>query len=138
MLVIGWRAKGGQGKSRAEQSELRKRVGKMVGVGRKDLGGSPTNGQGSSEAPVRVAHSRLRSTPSAHADLSRPLQRHQVTFITAAQLATALCATRPSVPEQERDRLRRIYGAFVDDRSVDGLEGAEGGGTAVGSRSSLG
>lgn len=62
----------------------------------------------------------------------------QITYITSAQLTTALAATRPSVPEQERNRLQRIYSAFVDERSVDGLEGAEGGGTAVGSRSSLG
>lgn len=59
-------------------------------------------------------------------------------MIQPAQLATALASTRPSVPDHERARLGRIYGAFVDERSVDGLEGAEGGGTAVGSRSSLG
>jgi SpoVK/Ycf46/Vps4 family AAA+-type ATPase len=52
VLVIGRRSKGSQGKSRAELAELRKRVGKMVGVGRKDLGGVTASGQGSSEAPV--------------------------------------------------------------------------------------
>lgn len=52
VLVIGRRKKGGQGTSRAELGELRKRVGKMIGVGRKDLAGSIDGGLGSSEAPV--------------------------------------------------------------------------------------
>ncbi|KAI0739475.1 AAA-domain-containing protein [Daedaleopsis nitida] len=42
--------------------------------------------------------------------------RHE---ISQAHLERVLKVTRPSVPAEERERLRRIYGAFVSDRSGD-------------------
>ncbi|KAI1787498.1 AAA-domain-containing protein [Ganoderma leucocontextum] len=55
--------------------------------------------------------------------------------ITAEHLERVLEVTRPSVPREERERLRRIYSGFVSDRSGDLPVPPEAGG--VGNRVSL-
>ncbi|PCH34751.1 AAA-domain-containing protein [Wolfiporia cocos MD-104 SS10] len=55
--------------------------------------------------------------------------------ITEAHLRRVFGTTRPSVPPEERERLRRIYTAFVSDRSGELPVPPEG--TDVGSRASL-
>ena len=59
--------------------------------------------------------------------------------ILPEHIEVALTSARPSVPEMERRRLEAIYREFVgEERTKGGLEGGEGSGREVGTRSSLG
>ncbi|KAI0819707.1 AAA-domain-containing protein [Trametes gibbosa] len=100
--------------SRAEESAFQRRLQRiMTGAG------------------VDGLTDRGRSSRS-HADASKPKTRHE---IEEEHLERVLKNTRPSVPAEERERLRRIYGAFVADRSGEMPVPPEAGG--VGNRASL-
>ncbi|KAH9846022.1 AAA-domain-containing protein [Lenzites betulinus] len=100
--------------SRAEESAFQRRLQRiMAGAG------------------VDAGADRGRSS-RAQADASKPKARHE---IGEEHLERVLQVTRPSVPAEERERLRRIYGAFVADRSGEMPVPPEAGG--VGNRASL-
>lgn len=135
VLVIGG-GNGGRMRSRAEEAELRKRVGRMTGSSQGKFAGLARE---SAQDRRETSVSRSNPDPFTFTCFNTLLHPHpQATIIHPAHILTALASARPSVPEKERERLRHIYSSFVDERSTNGLEGAEGGGTAVGSRSSLG
>ncbi|KAI8995209.1 AAA-domain-containing protein [Trametes punicea] len=108
--VLGSKSGEGRVLSRAEESAFQRRLQRI-------LSGASTNAQ-------RRAASQT--------DASRPKPRHE---ITPEHLRRVLKTTRPSVPPEERERLRRIYSAFVSDRSGELPLPPDGGG--VGSRASL-
>jgi len=150
-------------RTRAEEMELRKRVGVMFGKNRravKSAGGEEkTKGLEKKEVSLSFHHnpfpffvflslspslffvSRTGSDASSHSPslstISSDLPSLQL-IILPSHLTSALETARPSVPASERHRLGRIYSEFVDERSPGGLDGAEGGGDRVGSRVSLG
>lgn len=62
-----------------------------------------------------VKHSRPKATAKEDAD--KPLQTPPKREIMHNHLLKVLKTTRPSVPPEERERLSRIYRAFVSDRS---------------------
>ncbi|KAI0363690.1 AAA-domain-containing protein [Pilatotrama ljubarskyi] len=109
------------------------------------LGGQPGEGRVLSRAEEAAFQRRLqrilsgapadntsrRSGPSL-TEASKPKARHE---ITETHLRRVLGVTRPSVPAEERERLGRIYGAFVGDRSGELPVPPEAGG--VGNRVSL-
>ncbi|OSD00321.1 AAA-domain-containing protein [Trametes coccinea BRFM310] len=90
--------------------------------------------------PVKYTLQRIMSGTSADkrrpglspTDMSKAKPKHE---ITAEHLQRVLKATRPSVPPEERERLRRIYSAFVSDRSGELPVPPDAGG--IGSRASL-
>ncbi|EIW52807.1 AAA-domain-containing protein [Trametes versicolor FP-101664 SS1] len=75
---------------------------------------------------------RGRAGPSSTASAPKPKARHE---IGGEHLRRVLGVTRPSVPAEERERLRRIYSAFVADRSGEMPVPPEVGG--IGNRASL-
>lgn len=80
----------------------------------------------------------LGSTPSAPAasdGADAPAAEPEARLVTNAQLETALKTTRPSVPQHEVDRLRRIYRNFAGDRDAAFPDGAPS--DAIGARTSL-
>ncbi|TBU28822.1 AAA-domain-containing protein [Dichomitus squalens] len=100
--------------SRAEESAFQRRLRRIVSGpsvdGRKD-----------------------RASPSSRAGTdAKPKAKHE---IKPEDLERVLKVTRPSVPPEERERLRRIYSAFVSDRSGDLPVPPEAGG--IGMRASL-
>ncbi|KAL7412756.1 P-loop containing nucleoside triphosphate hydrolase protein [Mrakia frigida] len=113
VIVLGGGGKAGKGgtRTKAQEMELRKRVGVMFG--------------------------KTRRVGKVEGEGEKALEKKEL-IILPSHLALALETARPSVPESERQRLGRIYSEFVDERSPGGLDGAEGGGDRVGSRVSLG
>ncbi|RDX44678.1 AAA-domain-containing protein [Lentinus brumalis] len=99
--------------SRAEESAFQRRLQRIL--------------SGASADP-RKARER-DAGPSGGAGLRA---KHEISH---AHLERVLKTTRPSVPAEERERLQRIYGAFVSDRSGDLPVPPEAGG--VGNRASL-
>ncbi|KZT66890.1 AAA-domain-containing protein [Daedalea quercina L-15889] len=89
------------------------------------------------EAAFQRRLQRILREPSAKDDIRTVIpggtkERHE---ITDAHLRRVLRTTRPSVPNEERERLSRIYRAFVSDRNGELPVPPEG--TEVGSRASL-
>ncbi|KAH9840780.1 AAA-domain-containing protein [Rhodofomes roseus] len=78
----------------------------------------------------------LREPPTRQDAESDKIARSKPTYeISDTHVRRVLGTTRPSVPDEERDRLSRIYRAFVSDRSGELPVPPEG--TEVGSRVSL-
>ncbi|OJT04218.1 Peroxisome biosynthesis protein PAS1 [Trametes pubescens] len=98
--------------SRAEESAFQRRLQRIM-------------------AGASVDKDRGRAGSSA-ASAPKPKARHE---IGGEHLRRVLGVTRPSVPAEERERLRRIYGAFVADRSGEMPVPPEVGG--IGNRASL-
>ncbi|WFC94586.1 Peroxisome biosynthesis protein pex1 [Malassezia brasiliensis] len=80
----------------------------------------------------------LGSTPSAPAasdNAEAPVAEPEARLVTNAQLEMALKTTRPSVPQHEVDRLRRIYRNFAGDRDAAFPDGVPS--DTIGARTSL-
>lgn len=84
-----------------------------------------------SEAQLTAVHETLDSEEASSGHLSaaaasqqQPLHKHQhpggVPVISKRHLETALAGARPSVPEDERDRLEGIYFKFQQSREPGG------------------
>ncbi|KAH9895808.1 AAA-domain-containing protein [Cubamyces lactineus] len=107
------------------------------------LGNHPGDGRVLSRAEESAFQRRLQRIMSgASADKRRPgpsqgkLSEPKLRYeITTEHLQRVLKTTRPSVPPEERDRLRRVYTAFVSDRSGEMPHPPEDG--DIGSRVSL-
>ena len=75
------------------------------------------------------------SVPAASDNAEAPAADPEARLVTHAQLETAFQTTRPSVPQHEVDRLRRIYRNFAGDRDAAFPDGAPS--DAIGARTSL-
>ncbi|KAG8859203.1 Peroxisome biosynthesis protein pex1 [Serendipita sp. 411] len=100
-------------------------------------------GQQGQHAPSRSEQSAIATRIATILSKSNPKRATQTTqasqkpMITAHHLNLALRTTRPSVPDQERQRLERIYRDFSSDRS-NALPNPPGFDThAIGNRASL-
>ncbi|KAI0695674.1 AAA-domain-containing protein [Cerioporus squamosus] len=115
--VLGGSAdEGGRVLSRAEEAAFQRRLQRIL--------------SGASTDPRKA---RERDTgASGGVDLAKSRAKHEISH---AHLERVLKTTRPSVPAEERERLRRIYSGFVSDRSGDLPVPPEAGG--VGNRASL-
>ncbi|KAI0740416.1 AAA-domain-containing protein [Earliella scabrosa] len=111
--VLGKQGEGASVMSRAEESAFQRRLQRIM--------------SGASSTPERE-----RGAPASGSDSGKARARHE---ISSEHLERVLRVTRPSVPAEERERLRRIYSAFVSDRSGDLPVPPEAGG--VGNRASL-
>jgi peroxin-1 len=78
-------------------------------------------------------HSVAKGTTNGNTDTGEAETKEPV--IMWKHMLSSLASTRPSISPDERKRLQRIYGEFVDARSGDLPSGQ--GGTEVGARSSL-
>ncbi|KAI0349828.1 AAA-domain-containing protein [Trametes cingulata] len=119
--VLGGQPGEGRVLSRAEESAFQRRLQRILSGASMD-----NTSSSSSSTSGRPGPSRSRG------EASKPKARHE---ITGEHLRRVLKVTRPSVPAEERERLRRIYGAFVADRSGELPVPPEAGG--VGNRVSL-
>ncbi|PIL32676.1 transporter [Ganoderma sinense ZZ0214-1] len=108
--------------SRAEESVFQRRLQRIM------AGTSVDGGRGqSSPSPPSAT-----SVPDGGKGKGKQKPKHE---IREEHLERVLKVTRPSVPREERERLQRIYSAFVSDRSGDLPVPPEAGG--VGKRVSL-
>ncbi|KAG5651083.1 hypothetical protein H0H81_009955 [Sphagnurus paluster] len=84
--------------------------------------GGPTTGRVASKAEKSAIERRLRQIRQASKLITRETtaatssEKHE---ITAEHIHRVLKTTRPSVSQEERNRLHQIYRAFVSDRSGD-------------------
>ncbi|RPD58266.1 AAA-domain-containing protein [Lentinus tigrinus ALCF2SS1-7] len=115
-VLGGQEGEGGRVLSRAEESAFQRRLQRIL------------SGAGTDPGKARERD----AGPSKGADMTKSRARHEISH---GHLERVLQITRPSVPGEERERLRRIYGAFVSDRSGDLPVPPEAGG--VGKRVSL-
>ncbi|KAJ3522651.1 hypothetical protein NM688_g8845 [Phlebia brevispora] len=84
--------------------------------------GGQSSGKVKSRAEEAAFQRRLRRILSSPAEKEKRVSKaaaddSQKREITAAHLRKVLQTARPSVPPQERERLRYIYGSFISDRS---------------------
>ena len=77
----------------------------------------------------------LGGTHAPQAAGPRPADAPSMALVTSAQIESALKTTRPSVPREEVERLRRIYRNFAGDRDGSFPDGAPS--DAIGARTSL-
>ncbi|KAI0631588.1 AAA-domain-containing protein [Trametes polyzona] len=105
--------------SRAEESAFQRRLQRIL-----------SSGAASADKDRRTRGQH--PAPSSQAGPSKPKAKHE---IEGEHLRRVLKVTRPSVPAEERERLRRIYSGFVADRSGEMPVPPEAGG--VGNRASL-
>ncbi|SCV68391.1 BQ2448_512 [Microbotryum intermedium] len=82
---------------------------------------------------VKAQHA---SKTKAETKLNGAAKEKPKTHVTPRHLDTSMASTRPSVPAEERNRLRRIYNEFVDGRSANGLPSGQAS-EEIGGRASL-